>query len=51
MVKLSQATVNWNSQDIGFGFLNSEDMISQVKIYVMGIAWILCGVCVEVMVL
>ena len=51
MVQLSQTTVNWNSQDIGFGFLNSEDMISQVNIYVIGIAWILSGVCVEVMVL
>ena len=37
MVKLILATVNWNSQDIGLGFLNSEDMISQVNIYVMDI--------------
>ena len=30
------------------GLLNSEDMISQVKIYLTDIAWILYDVCVEV---
>ena len=29
-------------------FLNSEDMISQLNIYVMDIVWILCDICVEV---
>ena len=50
MVKLSQATINWNSQDMiripkqwGHDF--------QVNIYVMDIALILCDVCVKVMVL
>ena len=28
------------------GFLNSEDMISEVNIYVMDIVWISCDVCV-----
>ena len=46
MVKLSQATVNWILKQSGhrLGFLNSEDMISQVNIYVMDIVWILCDV-------
>ena len=59
MVKLSQATVNGslNSQDmISFtittgslnsrtwlGFLNSQDLISQVNMYVVDIVWILCN--------
>ena len=33
------------------GFLNTEDMISQVNIYVMDVAWILCDVFVEVKIL
>ena len=36
-------TESLNSQDI-IGFLNSQDMISQVNIYVMDIVWILCDV-------
>ena len=41
--------VQWKGPvGLGFGlglrFLNSEDMISQVNIYVMDIVWILCDV-------
>ena len=32
------------SKLITVGSLNSQDMISQVNIYVMGIIWILCDV-------
>ena len=37
----------WSKLSQGFvtvGSLNSQDMISQVNIYVMGIIWILCDV-------
>ena len=30
------------------GFLNNEDMISQLNIYVMDIVWILCDVEVKI---
>ena len=39
-------TGSLNSQDI-LGFLNNEDMISQVNIYVMDFIWELCDVYVS----
>ena len=64
MAKLSQVTVNWILKSQGMisfmnttGSLNNhnmtrilkhEDVISQVNIYVIDIAWMLNDVCVEV---
>ena len=60
MAKLSQATVNSILKQSGHDFFydyywvlkqsghDSEDMISQVNIYVIDIVWVLRDVCVEV---
>ena len=47
MISFMIITGSLNSQDM-IEFLNSEDMISQVNIYVIDIVWILCDVCMEV---
>ena len=60
MIKLGKATITWivkqslldlQTVTTWLGFLNTEDMISQVNIYVMDVAWILCDVFVEVKIL
>ena len=46
MISFMITTGSLNSQDI-LGFLNNEDMISQVNIYVMDFIWELCDVYVS----
>ena len=46
MILFMITTGSLNSQDI-LGFLNKQDMISQVNIYVMDFIWKLCDVYVS----